>query len=66
MKRVDVSALFVIPEVIFYKNFDSNLSFGHARIIDDEPRGETDLCISGFSFFVGKYPQASTILIWEG
>jgi hypothetical protein len=40
VKRVDVSAVFIIPEMVFYKYLHSDLSFGHARIIDDEGSGE--------------------------
>jgi hypothetical protein len=40
MKRIDVSAVFIIPEMVFDKYLHSDLSFGHARIISDEAGGE--------------------------
>jgi hypothetical protein len=35
MKRVDVSAVRIIPEMIFDQNFDPDLSLRHAIIIND-------------------------------
>ncbi|PYT03890.1 MAG: hypothetical protein DMF60_17000, partial [Acidobacteria bacterium] len=35
MKGIDISAVFIIPEMVFYKYLHSDLSFGHARIIND-------------------------------
>jgi hypothetical protein len=40
MKGIDVSAVFIIPEMVFDKYLHSDLSFGHARIISDEAGGE--------------------------
>jgi hypothetical protein len=40
MKRVDVLAVRIIPEMIFYKHLHSDLSFWHAGIIKDEGLGE--------------------------
>jgi hypothetical protein len=34
MKRVDVSAVCIIPEMIFYEHLHSDLSFWHAGIIN--------------------------------
>ena len=40
MKRIDVSAVSITPEIVFYKYLHSDLSFWHARIINDGASGE--------------------------
>ncbi|MFY9571978.1 MAG: hypothetical protein WAV20_11315 [Blastocatellia bacterium] len=67
MKRIHISAVFIIPEVVLYKYLHSDLSFWHARIIKDDPRNQakrkrprirpskkTRLNISDLRSFVGE------------
>jgi hypothetical protein len=53
MKRVDVSAVCIIPEMIFYQYLHSDLSFWHAGIIEQPPpafvvRPGRTFLVSGF------------------
>jgi hypothetical protein len=64
MKRVDVSAVCIIPEMIFYKHLHPDLSFWHDRIIDQKPETTASI-ISGLLFFVGKWFAGSKQLFWE-
>ena len=48
MKGVDVSAMCIIPEMIFYEHLHSDLSFWHAGIINQTGPAFRSFLFSGF------------------
>jgi hypothetical protein len=59
MKGIDVSAVCIVPEMIFYQHLDSDLSFWHGGIIDQprpvfvvRPLGGFWFLVSGLWFLV--------------
>jgi hypothetical protein len=57
MKRVDVSAVRIIPEMIFYEYLHSDLSFWHAGIINQTRPAFRSFwsLVSGFWFLVSGF-----------
>jgi len=64
MKRIDVSAVCIIPEMIFYEHLHPDLSFWHDGIIDQKPETTASI-ISALLFFVGKWLAGSNHSFWE-
>jgi len=64
MKGVDVSAVCIIPEMIFYEHLHSDLSFWHAGIINQKPELPLQSFLLCFSLWENGSPVPST-LFWE-
>lgn len=65
MKRIDVSAVCIIPEMIFYKHLHSDLSLWHACIIERRLKAGLRIpvklasIVSALLSFVGKWFASS-------